>query len=44
LFTGVVVTGDEFIAVGVVTGDNCSLMSSTPVIKFMAGINDIGDQ
>jgi hypothetical protein len=34
LFTGVVVIDDEFIAVGVVTGDNCSLLSTTPVINL----------
>jgi hypothetical protein len=33
LFTGVTDTGDKFITSAVVTGDNCSLVSMTPVNK-----------
>jgi hypothetical protein len=35
MFTGVVVTGDKFIPSVVVTGDNSSLVSTTPVINLL---------
>jgi hypothetical protein len=34
LFTGVLVTGNEFIAGGVVTGDNCSQVTTPPAINL----------
>jgi hypothetical protein len=35
LFTGVIDTGDKFIAGFVVTSDNCSAVSTTPVINLL---------
>jgi hypothetical protein len=49
LFTGVIDTGDKFIAGFVVTSDNCSAVSTTPVINLSPVsttplIRDTGDK
>jgi hypothetical protein len=43
LFTGVVDTGNKFIASAVVTGDNCSLMLLIPAKKIIIGVVVTGD-